>query len=114
MKEKIIAILDKYGCPGSGSVEGIDFSKVADEILLLIKPKKGQFIPPTQEQAKQFFMDNGYHPQGGLDAWNYYNDMEPAWHDNNGKPVKSWRSKFRAVWFKNAIKIQANNNGMIR
>lgn len=74
---------------------------------------KKSFIPPTIEEAKQFFKQNGYNETGATTAWNYYNDAN--WHDSKGSPVLNWKQKMRLVWFKTEFKIPDNerNNDWI-
>lgn len=59
---------------------------------------KKSFIPPTLEEAIQFFKQNGYNETGATTAWKYYEDGN--WHDSKGSPVLNWKQKMRAVWFK--------------
>jgi hypothetical protein len=61
-----------------------------------IKEKKSikkEFTPPTLEEVKQWFIENGSTAQAGAKAWQYYTDGE--WIDSKGTPVKNWRQKMR-------------------
>lgn len=58
------------------------------------------FVPPTLQMVKDFFKEKGYSEQSAIKAFDYYNDAEPPWTDRNGDPVRSWKSKMNAVWFK--------------
>ena len=60
------------------------------------KSKKG-FTPPTLNEVKEYFRDNGYSEKAAEKAYHYYNDAD--WHDSKGNKVKSWKQKMRGVWF---------------
>lgn len=64
------------------------------------KKESKVFNPPTIDEVKLFFEENGY--TNGEKAWNYYNDAD--WKDSKGKPVLSWKQKMRGVWFKDENK----------
>jgi len=53
---------------------------------------------PTLKQVKDYFIDKGYMPGVGEQAFYYYDSN--GWKDRNGKPVKNWKNKMAAVWFK--------------
>jgi hypothetical protein len=55
--------------------------------------KNKNFTPPTLEEVKQWFIENGSTAQAGAKAWQYYTDGE--WIDSKGTPVKNWRQKMR-------------------
>jgi hypothetical protein len=67
------------------------------------KPSK-VFTPPTVDQVKDFFKEKGYSEDAAKRAYEYYTAME--WKDNNGKPVKVWKAKMIAVWFKPENKLK--------
>ena len=56
------------------------------------------FVPPKVEDVRNYFFENGYSQRAGENAFYYY--TENNWHDGNGKEVKNWKMKMRAVWFK--------------
>ena len=64
------------------------------------KAKPNGFIPPTLDQVKSYFTDNGYMEQAAINAFNYYAEGDPPWTDSRGNKVRSWKQKMRAVWFK--------------
>jgi len=72
------------------------------------KPKKQQkrqqkqFVPPTELEVVRFFQENGYSVAIAKKAFNYYHVAE--WKDSSGKPVKNWKQKMIAVWFKDENK----------
>jgi len=67
-----------------------------------IKESKGNkrkgFIAPQINEVVQYFEENGYTPEAGKKAFNYYSTA--AWKDASGKQVKNWKQKMIAVWFK--------------
>lgn len=71
------------------------------------KPKKNiraPFTPPSIEDVKAYFRENGFSEESAETFHKYYSNGEPPWHDGNGKPVKSWKQKAVAVWFKDENK----------
>ena len=66
------------------------------------KKVKKIFIPPTLDDVKEYFEKNGY--TNAKKAFNYYSTGN--WHDGKGDPVKNWKQKMIAVWFKPENKIQ--------
>jgi hypothetical protein len=57
------------------------------------KSIKKEFTPPTLEEVKSWFIENGSTAEAGAKAWQYYTDGE--WIDSKGTPVKNWRQKMR-------------------
>ena len=57
------------------------------------KSIKKDFTPPTLEEVKAWFIENGSTAEAGAKAWQYYTDGE--WIDSKGTPVKNWRQKMR-------------------
>jgi hypothetical protein len=57
-----------------------------------------KFIPPTEEQVITYFKEKGYKTDIAKKAFLYYTELE--WHDSTGKPIKNWKAKMVAVWFK--------------
>ena len=68
-----------------------------------IKSKK--FIPPSQIDVENYFLENGYKSESAIKAFNYYDCA--GWKDSNGKSVKSWKQKMRGVWFKEENELPA-------
>ncbi len=58
--------------------------------------KKNTF--PSIEDVKDFFREKGYSQDTAVKAFEYYSINQ--WKDGNGKPVKNWKQKMIAVWFK--------------
>jgi len=71
------------------------------------KIKKKPFSPPTPEEVQNYFFENGFTKEAGLDAWKYYDAGN--WKDSRGTQVKAWKQKMRGVWFKSENKINHNN-----
>ena len=57
------------------------------------KSIKKEFQPPTLEEVKSWFIENGSTAEAGAKAWQYYTDGN--WNDSKGQPVKNWRQKMR-------------------
>lgn len=67
-------------------------------------PKPKKFIPPSLDDVKSYFKENGYSDESAETFHKYYSTGEPPWYDGRGKPVKSWKQKAVAVWFKDENK----------
>jgi hypothetical protein len=57
------------------------------------KTIKKENPPPTLEDVKTWFIEQGSTAEQGAKAWQYYTDGN--WHDAKGQPVKNWRQKMR-------------------
>jgi hypothetical protein len=57
------------------------------------KTIKKENPPPTLEDVKRWFIEQGSTAEQGAKAWQYYTDGN--WHDAKGQPVKNWRQKMR-------------------
>lgn len=62
------------------------------------KKKSKKFIPPSEQEVIQYFLDNGFSKALGKKAFDYY--KEGSWKDSSGKQVKNWKQKMQGVWFK--------------
>lgn len=62
------------------------------------------FVPPTIEDVQLFFEEKGYSRDIGARAWDYYSSAQ--WQDSKGKPVRNWKQKMIAVWFKPENRVQ--------
>ena len=71
--------------------------------------KKRNFEPPTLEEVKQWFTEQGSTPEQGAKAWHYYSDGQ--WIDAKGQPVKNWRQKMRGGRWLEVQPQQRNNEG---
>jgi len=84
------------------NIENVENVKIED-----IKPKKVRqkkdFVQPTLEEVVSYFLEKGYSGQVGKKAFEYY--LTANWHDSKGNPVRNWKQKMIAVWFKDENKI---------
>jgi DNA-binding MarR family transcriptional regulator len=71
---------------------------------ILAKPKKKGFVPPTLEEVKVFFRENGYTEEVAIRAFKHYEEND--WKDTYNNKVLNWKSKMRNNWFKDQYKIQ--------
>ena len=62
------------------------------------------FLPPTEDEVITYFIEKGYKREIAKKAFLYYSEQN--WHDSRGKPIKSWKGKMVAVWFKEENKAQ--------
>lgn len=71
---------------------------------------KKQFIPPTQKECSDYFFNNGYDPNSGIEFWKFYGAGN--WTDSNGKQIINWKQKAIAVWFKphNLLPTKTDND----
>jgi len=58
----------------------------------------GKMTPPSLEDVKKYFQENGYSEETAKNAFHYY--QEGDWKDSRGQQVRSWKQKMRGVWFK--------------
>jgi len=68
------------------------------------KSKKKSFVPPTLDEVKVFFRDNGYAEEIAIRAFKHYEEND--WKDSYDNKVLNWKSKMRNNWFKDQYKIQ--------
>lgn len=68
-----------------------------------IKKKDKIFIPPTMDEVKAFWNEEGYNSVGAEQAFKYYSELE--WHDGRGTPIKSWKAKMRVNWFRDQYRL---------
>lgn len=64
-----------------------------------------KFIPPTVEEFKSYFEENGYSTSVAERAWNGYDVAN--WHKSNGEAVRNWKQTCQNVWFKDENKISS-------
>lgn len=69
-----------------------------------ISKGRAKFLPPTVEDVKNYFKENGYSEESAIKAFEHYELGN--WHDTNGKPVIAWKQKVHTVWFKPENKIK--------
>jgi hypothetical protein len=90
---------------GNGIVNGNDTGKKGSG-------EKKKFIPPTLDQVKEYFKENGYSEEGAIKAFSHYDLAD--WHDTEGKPVLSWKQKIHTNWFKPEHKIKVHEDPIER
>jgi hypothetical protein len=77
------------------------------------KKKEGSgektFQAPKFEEVEQYFLAHDYPSEVAHRAFDYYAEAQPPWTDSRGHPVRSWKSKMQAVWFKSENKTNGNN-----
>lgn len=79
-------------------------SKDINTNVYTAKSKKKGFVPPTLDEVKVFFRDNGYSEEVAIRAFKHYEDND--WKDSYNNKVLNWKSKVRNNWFKDQYKIQ--------
>ena len=63
-----------------------------------------KFVPPTQNEVIDFFIQHGYRKDAAITAWNHYERADPPWTDVKGNRVRSWKQKMGTVWFRDEHK----------
>lgn len=64
-------------------------------------------LPEDENEIIIYFNSNGYNTESARKFFAYYSVAN--WHDGNGKPIKNWKQKAQAVWFKPENKIVDEN-----
>lgn len=76
------------------------------------KGKKSKvLVIPTEVEVMDYFREKGYRPDVGSKAWEYYEAND--WKDSSGKPVKAWKQKMIAVWFRDEHRIGTQDSDNI-
>jgi hypothetical protein len=81
---------------------------VSDSVSVISnkKPRTNKFVPPTQDEVLNYFIENGYSSYSGTKAFKYYHTGD--WKDSSGKQVRNWKQKMQSVWFKEENLIKDN------
>jgi hypothetical protein len=67
-----------------------------------IKKENRCFSPPTFDEVKIYFIENGYN-----NSDKFFKGYSVAdWKDSNGKQIINWKQKAQQVWFKEENKIK--------
>lgn len=91
LKQKVKQTVKQKTTPSSSSSSSsIDLKKTSK--------RKGVFQPPSLADVLNYFKEKGYSEAAGKKAYEYYNIA--GWQDSRGNPVKNWKQKMIAVWFK--------------
>lgn len=67
---------------------------------------KTRFTPPTLEEVKAYFKENGYREDTAERAFKGYDVA--GWIDSKGKKILNWKQKMIQVWFKDENKVTPN------
>lgn len=72
-----------------------------------------KFVPPSYEEFEEYCKENGY---GNIAdrAFKGYSLSDPPWHDSQGKPVRSWKTKLHHVWFREENKDKSSKPGKVQ
>lgn len=65
------------------------------------RKRKGEgreFIPPTLEEFKNYFFENGFSAELAERAWKGYDAAN--WHDTKNNKILNWKQKCQNVWFR--------------
>ncbi len=78
---------------------------------LKMAPKriKTEFVPPTLADVTSFFTLHLYANEAASKFYDYYSINN--WKDGQDKPVKNWKQKAIAVWFKPEYKLESPKGG---
>jgi hypothetical protein len=75
------------------------------EIKVNIKKEEKSFIPPSLDEVKIYFIENGYN-----NSDRFYKSYSVAgWKDSNGKQIINWKQKAQMVWFKPENEIKSTS-----
>lgn len=75
-----------------------DNDSVSDSDNKKDSKSKKIFEPPTLDEVKKYFKENGYTESSAEKSFNYYSVSD--WVDGKGNKVKNWKQKMQGVWFK--------------
>lgn len=76
------------------------------------RERKGkEFAPPSLDDVKNYFKENGYKEEIAIKAFNHY--AVANWHDSQGSPVLNWKQKIQTNWFEDKNKIGVNGSNML-
>jgi hypothetical protein len=94
------------------SVPSIPVELATERLLEFVNGKgKKEFTPPTIEEVRNFFNENGYKNEYADKVYKYYQEAEPQWTDSRGKKIRGWKQKMRGNWFREEGKIVSSQVG---
>jgi hypothetical protein len=67
-----------------------------------------KFVPPSLEEVKGYFREQGYREEVAEKAFGIYN--ADNWKDTKGNPIKSWKQKMHSVWFREEHKAASQSS----
>lgn len=79
--------------------------RIENKVNGIVKVK--DVVKPTVDDFRQYCIEKGYMSELGEKAFDYYDSA--GWKDSKGNPVKNWKQKLIAVWFKPEMKIKENS-----
>lgn len=68
------------------------------------RKRKNVFIPPSLDEVKLYFIENGYKQEIAEKMYKSYSVA--GWVDSKGNKIKNWKQKAINVWFTNENKIK--------
>lgn len=81
------------------------------ETIIIKEKEKKKFTPPTLDEVKIYFEENGYRPELAENIFKGY--AVANWHDSNDKQIKNWKQKMHQVWFKDENRVnKTETNGL--
>jgi DNA-binding Lrp family transcriptional regulator len=99
--------IGEFSNTSPGKIQGYIEDYIKEDIKdnnISAKSKKKGFVPPTEDEVKVFFRENGYNEETAIKSYRHY--VELGWTDSYGNKVLNWKSKMRNNWFKDQYKIQ--------
>ncbi len=69
---------------------------------------KKEFVPPTVDEVKAYFKENGYTRDSAQKFFDYYKLNN--WRDSKNNPIVNWKLKAFGIWFKPENKATAYQN----
>jgi len=76
------------------------------------KVVKKTFIPPTLDQVKAYFKEEGYNEETAIKFYEYYSVGN--WKDNKENQVNNWKRKAVSVWFRQENRIKEVNIEIVK
>jgi len=72
------------------------------------KSRTKEFIPPTLNEVKKYFEQEGYKEDVAERAFRHYNSAN--WHNSKGKKVLNWKQTMGTNWMTPENKIKESSN----
>ena len=108
--------LQKRYCNGADTDTDTDTEKKEPSTPLPPTPKKKAPVkipkPPSQDEVVEYFESHGYSADAAIKAYQYYDAGQ--WKDSKGNPVRSWKQKMIAVWFKDENKDRPQSGSVFQ
>lgn len=75
-----------------------------EHVSILLSPSSlssltnvGEFVPPTKEEVRFYFSENGYDPEKASYAWLLYKGLN--WQNKKGIPITDWKQEIKSEYF---------------